>query len=185
VVRIVDVLFPASDPEALATWYEETIGAGPSFVSGETSPHHFAFHAADLEPWKQRLDVGEEHDFSSWGGARAVYFRDPEQNVAELIARPQARPELSIAEVGLPVEDVPAAVEALQRELDVPTYDDWDENFAPLGDDDGLLIVVRVGRGWFPVGAPSGSAPIEVRIAGAGSGEVEVPGSRHRVVGET
>jgi len=184
-VRIVEARFPASDPDALSAWYVEHLGAGPSFVLGRASPHHFAFHVADLEPWKQRLDVGEEHDFSSWGGARAVYFRDPEENVVELIARPQPRRDLSLAEVGLPVEDVPAAVAALQDQLDLSTYADWDESFAPLGDDDGLLIVVRVGRGWFPVGVPAGSAPIEVRITGAGSGEVEVPGSRHRVNGET
>lgn len=184
-VRILDARFPAKDPGALAAWYAENVGAAPSFVSGATSPHHFAFHVADLEPWKRRLDVSEEHDFSSWGGARAVYFRDLEQNVVELIARPRARTELTLAEVGLPVEDVPAAVDLLQRELDLPTYDDWNENFAPLGDDDGLLIVVRVGRAWFPVDAPAGGAPIEVRLADAGVAEVHLPGSRHRVIGET
>jgi hypothetical protein len=181
-MRIVDARFPASEPDKLAAWYAETLGAGPSFVAGDASPHHFAFHVADLEPWKRRLDVSEEHDFSSWGGARAVYFRDPEENVGELIARPHAREELTLAEVGLPVDDVPAAVDALRRELDLPAYNDWDESFAPLGDDDGLLIVVRVGRSWFPVGVPSGPAPIEVWIQGA-RGEVTVPGSRHRVIG--
>jgi len=184
-VRIVEARFPAADPDGLATWYEEALGTGPSFIAGKTSPHHFAFHVAELEPWERRLEVSAQHDFSSWGGARAVYFRDPEENVVELIARPQARPELSLAEVGLPVEDVPAAMAALRDQLDLPTYDDWDASFAPLGDDDGLLIVVRVGRGWFPIGVPSGSAPIEVRITGAGSGEVEVPGSRHRVISGT
>ena len=184
-MRIVEARFPAADPNALSAWYDEHLGAGPSFVAGPTSPHHFAFHVADLEQWKQRLDVGEDHDFSSWGGGRAVYFRDPEENVVELIARPQARPELTIAEVGLPVEDVPAAVAALQDQLDLPAYDEGDESFAPLGDDDGLLIVVRLGRGWFPDRVPSGAARIEVRITGAGSGEVDVPGSRHRVIGET
>jgi len=184
-VRIVEATFPASDPGALAAWYAETLGAAPSFVDGETTPHHFAFHVADLEPWKRRLDVSEEHDFSSWGGARAVYFRDPQENVVELIARPQVRPELALAEVGLPVDDVPAAVEALERELGLRPYDDWDENFAPLGDDDGLLIVVRVGRGWFPVGVPSGTAPVEVTVAGTRTAEVDLPGSRHRVTGET
>jgi hypothetical protein len=182
-VRIAEAVFPASDPDALATWYAQRVGAGPSFISGATGPHHFAFHVADLEPWKQRLDVTEEHDFSGWGGARAVYFRDPEENVVELIARPDSRPELTLAEVGLPVEDVPGAVEALQRRLDLPIYDDWDESFAPLGDDDGLLIVVRVGRGWFPVGVPAGRGPIEVTIIGAGTGEVALPGGGHRVVG--
>jgi len=182
-VRIVEARFPASDPDALATWYAETIGAGPSFVSGTSTPHHFAFHVADLEPWKRRLDVSDEHDFSSWGGSSAVYFRDPEENVVELIARPHARPELSIAEVGLPVEDVAAAVDALERELGLQPYRDWDESFAPLGDDDGLLIVVRVGRSWFPVGVPSGPAPIEVTLTATGTGVVELPGSGHRVIG--
>jgi len=127
--------------------------------------------------------VSEEHDFSSWGGARAVYFRDPEDNVVELIARPQARPELALAEVGLPVDDVAVAADALERELGLRPYRDTDESFAPLGDDDGLLIVVRVGRGWFPVGVPSGKAPVEVTVAGVRAGELELPGSRHRIKG--
>jgi catechol-2,3-dioxygenase len=180
-VRIVEARFPASDPSALAAWYAETLGAAPSFVPGESSPHHFAFHVADLDPWKQRLDVTEEHDFSSWGGARAVYFRDPEENVVELIARPDARPELALAEVGLPVDDVPAAVEALRDTLGIEQYREGNETFAPLGDDDGLLIFVRVGRAWFPVGVPAGTSPIEVSVAGVGRGEVAIGG--HRAIG--
>jgi hypothetical protein len=182
-VRIVEARFPASDPDALAAWYAQTLGAGPSFVPGETGPHHFAFHVADLEPWKLRLDVSEEHDFSSWGGARAVYFRDPEENVAELIARPQARPELALAEVGLPVDRRGRGRRGAGRKLGLEPYDEWDESFAPLGDDDGLLIVVRVGRGWFPVGVPSGPAPLEVTLTGPATGEVALAGSRHRVLG--
>jgi catechol 2,3-dioxygenase-like lactoylglutathione lyase family enzyme len=183
-VRIDSARFPATDPGALAAWYSETLGGGPAFVSGgDTTPHHFAFHVADLAPWKRRFGMSEEHDFSSWGDARAAYFRDPEENVVELIARPHARPELTLAEVGLPVDDVAAAVGTLERELGLQPYDDWDETFAPMGDADGLLIVVRVGRGWFPVGVPSGRAPIEVTLTGAGTGEVELPGSGHRVIG--
>jgi catechol-2,3-dioxygenase len=182
-VRIVQATFPASDPDALAAWYVELLGVAPEFVTGETTPHHVAFHVADLEPWKRRLDVSEEHDFSSWGGARAAYFRDPEDNVVELIARPHARPELALAEVGLPVDDVTAAADALERELGLHPYRDGDESFAPLGDDDGLLIVVRVGRDWFPVGVPSGASPVEVTVAGVRAGELEVPVSRHRVTG--
>jgi catechol 2,3-dioxygenase-like lactoylglutathione lyase family enzyme len=180
-VRILEATFPATDRDALAAWYAENVGAAPTFVAGEASPHHFAFHVADLDPWKQRLDVTEEHDFSSWGGARAVYFRDPEENVVELNTRPEPRPELALAEVGLPVDDVAAAVDVLERELGLRPYDDWDETFAPLGDDDGLLIVVRVGRGWFPVGVPAGTSPIQVTVAGVGRGEVAIGG--HRVIG--
>jgi hypothetical protein len=180
-VTIVDAVFTARDADRLRGWYEAEVGAGPSFVRGATTPHHFAFHTASLEPWRQRLDVTEEHDFSDWDGARAVYFRDPEQNVVELLARPEPRPELALAEVGLPVEDVLAAVEAL-AELGIEPYRDPDETFAPLGDADGLLIVVRTGRGWFPYDVPAGAAPVEVRVEGVKAGEIAVPGSGHRVV---
>ena len=180
-MRIVDARLPAANPDALSAWYSDNVGTAPKFVPGDATPHHFAFHVADLEPWKERLDVTEEHDFSSWGGARAVYFRDPEENVVELIARPDARPELALAEVGLPVDDVPAAVRALGDGLGIEPYRDWDETFAPLGDDDGLLIVVHVGRGWFPVGVPASDAPIKVTVTGAGTGPVAV--GTHTVTG--
>ena len=180
-MKIVEARLPAADPPTLAAWYDENVGAAPTFVEGDATPHHFAFHVADLEPWKRRLETTEEHEFSSWGGARAVYFRDPEENVVELIARPAARPELSLAEVGLPVDDVPGAVETLTRDLGLAPYDEWSESFAPLGDDEGLLIVVRTGRGWFPVDVPAGAAAVEVTIAGAGSGDVRI--GPHRVIG--
>ena len=112
--------------------------------------------------------------------ARAVYFRDPERNIVEFLARPEPRPELSLAEVGLPVDDVANAVAAL-AELGLEPYRDWDETFAPLGNADGLLILVRVGRGWMPYDEPAGPAPIHVTIAGALTGELELPGSNHRI----
>jgi hypothetical protein len=180
-MRIVDAVFPAADPERLRAWHTEHVGAAPSFVRGESAPHHFAFHTASLEPWRARLKVTEEHDFSAWDGARAIYFRDPEGNVGELLARPEPRPELALAEVGLPVEDVPAAVAAL-AELGIEPYRAGDETFSPLGTADGLLIVVRIGRGWFPFDVPAGDGSIEVTLTGVKVGEIAVPGSGHRVV---
>ena len=180
-MRIVDAVLPAADPDGLRAWYLEHLRAAPSFVSGEATHQHFAFHTASLEPWRQRLDLTDEHDFAAWDGARAVYFRDPEGNVGELIARPEPRAELTLAEVGLPVEDVAAAVAALS-DLGIGPYRPWGGEFAPLGTADGLLIVVRTGRGWFPYDVGAGAAPIEVTVEGATPGEVALPGSRHRVV---
>lgn len=180
-MRIVDALLPAADPDRLRAWYLDHVGAAPSFVRGDPTPHHFAFHTASLEPWRQRLDVTEEHDFADWDGARAVYFRDPESSVGELIARPEPWTELALAEVGLPVDDVAAAVDAL-AEVGIGAYREWGGEFAPLGTAAGLLIVVRTGRGWFPYDVSAGAAAIEVTVEGAIPGEVVVPGSRHRVV---
>ena len=119
-MRIADARLPAADPDTLESVVRDDVGTSPSFMAGVAAPHHFAFHVSDLEPWKERLDLSEEHDFSSWGGARAVYFRDPEENVVELITdRSPARADL--AEVGLPVDDVSAAVEAL-ADIGLTTY---------------------------------------------------------------
>lgn len=184
--------FPCSDPKGLVEWYVNTLGSTDlpiAFVEGEAHPHHFALHVGDLGEWRTRLSVPllrdeggfDEFDFSAWGGARAIYFGDPEGSIVELIARPVARPELSLAEVGLPVTDVAAAVAALETELDLPHYDGDRQTFSAVGDDGGLLIVVSIGRGWFPIGTPAGAAPVAVTIAGAGTRTLEVPGSKHVV----
>lgn len=191
-MQLLGVVFPCSDPEGLAEWYVDTLGSTDlpvAFVEGEAHPHHFALHVADLAEWRTRLSVPllrdeggfDEFDFSDWGGARAIYFADPEGNIVELIARPVARPELALAEVGLPVADVGAAVAALETELDLPHYDGDRETFSAVGDDGGLLIVVSVGRGWFPVRTPAGPAPLAITIAGAGTQAIAIPGSGHRV----
>ncbi|MDJ0314984.1 VOC family protein [Arthrobacter sp. H35-D1] len=98
--------------------------------------------------------------------SRSLYFLGPEDIILELIARnadadadpdPDAKPGnrespriLSISEIGIAVPDVQAAVERLSGELGIPPFYDQDENFAPLGNHDGLLIVVHQDRIWFP-----------------------------------
>lgn len=90
--------------------------------------------------------------FESWD-ADALYFTDPDGNILELIARhtlPGSRREgfeiLSISEVALATDDV----RALAEELGLPRYQDGDENFQAVGDEEGLFILVRAGRLWFP-----------------------------------
>jgi hypothetical protein len=191
-VQLLGATLPSSDPGRLTRWYAELLGSTElpvSFVAGDATHHHFALHVRDLESWRNRLQVplirrkdgSHEFDFSNWGGARAIYFVDPEENVAELIARPEPRAELSLAEVGLPVDDVGAAVEALERELGLHHYDGDRKTFSAVGDDDGLLILVDVGRGWFPPRIPAGRAPIAVTIAGGPSRSLELPGGDHVV----
>ena len=188
-MRILGATLPARDPQALADWYASRIGRVPvAFEPGEASPQHLAFHVGDLAAWRARLPVpllrdgdgNDEFDFAGWDGARSIYFDDPEGNVIELVARPDERPELSLAEVGLPTTDVGAAVDALERELGLPQYDGDRSSFSAVGDPDGLLIVVAGGRGWFPSRVRAGDAAVSVRIAGEPA-ELILPGSRHRV----
>ena len=55
-----------------------------------------------------------------------------------------------LQEFGLAVPDVPAAVAQLRDALRLPVFGAAAADFTPLGDPDGLLIVVRRGRPWFP-----------------------------------
>ena len=53
-------------------------------------PTHFAFSitAGDIEPWRKRLaaqNIPIESEVEWEGGAQSIYFRDPDQNLVELI----------------------------------------------------------------------------------------------------
>lgn len=172
-----------------------------TFVAAPGPPvsHHFAFNIPrDALPaarvWLAARvplltqDGADEFDFRAWR-ARALYFRDPAGNILELIAR-QALPAagatpftpaqlLSVGEVGLPVGDVPALVAALGRDLALPPYQEGGDTFAPVGDEEGLLIVVRAGRQWFPTADTATAAPLAVTLAGSPARDYALPGTPH------
>ena len=112
---------------------------------------------ADLLPVE--ASRGPIADFSSWN-AHAIYFLDPAGNILELIARhslPNAAPGpftaadiLCVSEIALVVPDVPAASARIRRDLGAPAYGDPSDEFAAVGDEHGLFIVVKTGRAWFP-----------------------------------
>jgi catechol-2,3-dioxygenase len=156
-------------------------------VDAEPGSLHFAFNVpenrlADARMWlAQRAELvpgpnGEEElDFSAWN-AHAVYCSDPVGNVVELIARHSLPNEshdpfgprslLEVSEVGVPVDDVPAAVAFVEHELAIPLWDGDRRGFTALGDDRGLFIVVPRGRAWFPTDRPASTPPRRMAIAG-------------------
>jgi catechol-2,3-dioxygenase len=94
-------------------------------------------------------------DFSHWN-AHSVFFLDPGGNVVEYIARhdlKNAAPGpfgtqdiLHASEIGLIVDDVPATAATLREVVGVAQYRGGDERFIALGDEHGLLLVIRRGR---------------------------------------
>jgi len=188
-VRIREVVLPAPDPEAQAAWHGPNYGASRiRFEPGPAVCSHFAVNVPpqrfeEAVAWaRERADV--EHDdvaFPAWR-ARSAYFYDPGGNIVELIARERAPGEelfLEISEVGLPVEDVDAAVEWLEEELGLPRFDVDPGRFAAMGDDRGLLIVVPVGRPWLFTDEPAPDVPLTVAIESGREAELVVPGSAH------
>jgi hypothetical protein len=191
-VRIREVVLPAQDPEAQASFHGPRYGATElRFEHGPGVCSHFAVNVApqrfqEAVAWaRERMDVlHEDVPFADWR-ARAAYFFDPGGNIVELIARERAPGEellMEISEVGLPVTDVDAAVDWVETELELPRFDVDRGRFGAMGDDRGLFIVVPVGRPWLFTEVPASDAPVRVTIEAPGEArELVVPGSRHVV----
>jgi catechol-2,3-dioxygenase len=160
--------------------------------------YHFAFNIpenklslaqawlAERTPLVTRA-TGPVFHFPGWN-AHAIYFYDPAGNIGELIARhdlPNARSGpftiddiLYASEIGLVVKDVPAATRALKAQLGLSPYRPGSAEFAPVGDEHRLLIVVREGRLWFGAenGKPAAIFPTEATLHGGKSNRSELEG---------
>jgi catechol-2,3-dioxygenase len=159
--------------------------------------YHFAFNIPENKlpgatQWlAERTPLaasGKVYHFPNWN-AHAVYFYDPAGNLGELIARhdlPNARDGAFVAddilcasEIGLVVKDVPAAVQALQTRLGLPTYREGSPVFQPVGDEHGLLIVAQEGRPWMDRAAAI--FPTAVTLHGAHAGNCDLAGYPYTV----
>ncbi|MDV9041439.1 VOC family protein [Stenotrophomonas sp. RAC2] len=97
---------------------------------------------------------------SSWQ-SQSVYFTGPDGLILELIGRRRLPASARVgvfhgneltclSEVGLPCHDVDAAREQSKRSFGLQPISTASAQFAPMGDDEGLLIMVAADRRWFP-----------------------------------
>ncbi len=121
---------------------------------------------------------GTDTFFSTDWNADLCYYLDPAGNIGELIARhtldcasdtpfgPASL--LAVSEIGLPTPDVPATVAGLTARLGLASYGETGDTFTPVGDEQGLFIVVRAGRIWFPdTGIPANPLPFTATVRNA------------------
>jgi catechol 2,3-dioxygenase-like lactoylglutathione lyase family enzyme len=107
--------------------------------------------------------------------SNSLYFRGPDGIVLELITRDRLQNDsaesfssaslLSISETGVASQDVRATVAELDSKFGAEPFGEGGDQFAPIGDDDGLFIVVADGRPWFS--APDSrarGAPTDIRV---------------------
>jgi catechol-2,3-dioxygenase len=141
---------------------DEAEDAGPYY--------HFAFNIPENKlaaaktwlvprsPLLKRPDGSDQYHFASWN-AHAVYFNDPAGNILEFIARhslPNAAPGdftpadiLYASEIALVVDDVAAAAASAAERLGLGVFaGSQSDQFAALGDDHRLLIIVKRARAW-------------------------------------
>ncbi|WP_171056274.1 VOC family protein [Paenibacillus sinopodophylli] len=150
--------------------------------------YHFAFtipenKLPEAKRWIEALtqlgtEAGQDISYSEAWNSHSVYFEDPAGNILELIARhtmnnavshpfDPKRDILCISEIGVPTAQVPAAVERL-AELGLLTYKTRNESFNPVGDDNGLLMVVETGRRWHFTAKSAECFPVRVTVHGVG-----------------
>jgi catechol-2,3-dioxygenase len=162
-----------------------------NFRQGAGHRYHFAVNIpenqiAACQNWlKQRVPLLQDEDsseifnFDTWE-AHSVYFLDPAGNIVECIARHRlhnASPQpfssagfLNISEIGLASSDVVQQVQELAAQLSAPYFQSPDgpnPNFTAIGDDHGLVILVKQGRIWYPnTEVPAKTAPTRILIEG-------------------
>jgi catechol-2,3-dioxygenase len=131
--------------------------------------------------------------FGHWN-AHSIFFWDPAGNVVEYIARHDPRNAaeggfgtrdiLHASEIGFITDDVNETAGGMQRALGLGQYRSGDENFRALGDEHGLLLVIRTGRRWGydqAAARPTTIFPTFAEIRGAEPGRFAVPGHPHEV----
>ena len=141
----------------------------------------------EAKRWVQeRVDLfgttdGDDFEGPPAWNARSLYFTGPDRSVLEFIVRrdlANATPGpftstdlLCVSEVGIAVPDVLAAVAWLNGDAEIAPYGDSFGSFAPVGDADGLLILVTAGRTWFPTaGRVAHESPIAITAVGGRPG---------------
>jgi catechol-2,3-dioxygenase len=149
-----------------------------------TGFYHFAFdiphnQVEDAERWlRTRVNLLSDAQGRSrfppsgnWNTTN-LYFDDAGGNIAEFIARHNLGLEhnapfgsqavLRISEIGVVVPDVPVAMHDFENQYGLRAFNGSSDTFTALGGHDGMLIVVKLGRGWFPVGRPSVPATFQM-----------------------
>jgi len=143
-------------------------------IKNQKPVYHFAFHIPSnklqeainwvsertpILPYSEESLVAE---FKNWN-AQSFYFHDNNSNILEFITH-HDRQIFSgnlfsmfcinhLIEIGLPVKDVLETCNKIKEDFGIDFYKKGPvtENFAVMGDDDGMLIVTKEGNTWLPV----------------------------------
>ncbi len=167
--------------------------------------YHFAFNIpanqllaakawiAERVPLLRDESGKDDFDSSNWN-SHSVYFKDSAGNVLEFIARRDlnnaveaefnSNQILNASEIGLPSEDVIGLANELCTRLELSVFHQQpNENFTPVGDDNGLFIIPKTGRIWIPnSGVTAKLLPVHVRCEVNGK-EWEVRGFPYEIRG--
>lgn len=114
-------------------------------------------------------------DFQHWN-AQAIYFNDNNSNIVEFIGRRDldnasglafsSNSLLAINEAGIVTDDALELADQLQRQYGIPPFSRGPRlaDFTASGTDEGLFVIAKTGRNWYPTAQPARQDPIQVQI---------------------
>jgi catechol-2,3-dioxygenase len=167
--------------------------------------YHFAFNIPENQyqaakhwianriPILQDKTGQEDFESKTWNST-SLYFLDTAGNILEFIARHtldnasnqsfDSGQILNVSEIGLPSENVIELANDLRTRLGLSIYkQEPNENFTPVGDENGLLILPAKDRIWMPdSGVPAKLLPVKVKGEINGR-EWEVRGVPYEILG--
>ncbi|MFC4776115.1 VOC family protein [Paenibacillus sp. GCM10023252] len=148
--------------------------------------YHFAFNITESKKdlaisWLKAKGItinlfnDEEDYFSESWNSHSIYFYDPVGNIVELIARHNTKNKLghefsyedllNISEIGMPARDVITLSGYLLEQFKEHIYISGNSMFAPIGDEEGLLILSSLDRNWLGSNKKVEIFPLEIFIA--------------------
>ncbi|OPG95116.1 hypothetical protein B2I21_27895 [Chryseobacterium mucoviscidosis] len=182
---------------------------GGSILSFQQAPgqdkpfYHVAFtiptnQLAAAKKWVQDRNISllskddkDEFYFPYWD-ATAFYFYDPSGNLMEFIAHhslDNAVDEtfdsgqlLCISEIGLPVDDVPDTISTMNGKYHLEPFAGDGKQFAPIGDAEGMFIVIDKELPWFPDGRMPGVFATEVKVETGQTGSISLQNGLYSIV---
>lgn len=176
-VSVLGLQLVSAQPDRCTIQAGETTIRFTKTVQGGASPfYHFAFNIPENKILKARewqlkrttlsatpsqlVDERYPKDirhFQHWN-AHSVFFWDPAGNLVEYIARHDlnnsaegdfsSKDILCASEIAFIVDDADGIAGELKSTLHLQQYRNGDANFRAIGDENGLLLVMRKGRVW-------------------------------------
>jgi hypothetical protein len=132
--------------------------------------------------------------FAHWN-AHSIFFLDPAGNLLEYIARHDLKNSsdgdfsvndiLYASEIGFIVDDVVVSGNALQNGLDITEYRPTTPGFWPIGDESGLLLIIKKGRVWTSLAGQVNETAVfktSVSIRSTGNKEWKFPGYPYEIL---
>jgi len=150
------------------------------FDKSDTRPYYhvcFRLGAAFFDEIFNRLKKedlllsNEDGEISMYWQGKQAYFYDPDGNILEILERPFSHGDkepngwYDVGEVGIPSQNIYELRDFLLPYMD-NQFESNNDLFSFFGNDDGVGVLVKTGRNWYPTNRPAEIHPIKLVVSG-------------------